>query len=80
MFEPLRQAFAFEQVHHEKRDAAFVTVKVSDRQDMRMAQRRNQAGFILEALIDLCAGSQSTVETISGVSFTQTGTYFLRFG
>ena len=32
-----------------------------------MAQRRNQARFILEALVDLCAGSQSTVENLDRI-------------
>ena len=57
VLQSLRQAFAFEQIHHKERHSAFIAIEVGDRQDVRVTQRRDQTGFILKPLIDIGAGS-----------------------
>ena len=47
--DPLRQQLPFQQLHHEVRDAAVRDVEVEHLDDVRVAQRRRDLRFLLEA-------------------------------
>ena len=63
--QPLIEVLAFEQLHDDERRAVFVGVKVGDLHNVRVAEGRDRARFILKALVNLGIGSGLAVQDLT---------------
>ena len=62
----LVQILAFEELHDDERRPIVVAIEVGDLDDVRVAQRRDRARLVLEALVDIGVGGGLAVQDLDG--------------